>query len=40
MNKWKAQITVNGKNTYLGSFNIEEEARNAYLNAKLKYHKI
>jgi hypothetical protein len=33
-NKYHAQISINGKNTHLGQFNTEEEARNAYLNYK------
>lgn len=39
-NKWRAKITLNGKNIYLGSYKIEDEARAAYLKAKEKYHKI
>ena len=39
-NKWKSQITINRKIIYLGFFNTEEEARNAYLAAKEKYHVI
>ena len=38
-NKWKAQIQLNNKNTHLGYFNTEQEARNAYLAAKEIYHK-
>jgi len=38
--KWKSEITLNKKNIYLGRFNTEIEARNAYLEAKLKYHNI
>jgi len=38
--KWKAEICVNGKKKYLGRFNTEEEARQAYLEAKKIYHKI
>jgi len=38
-NKWCAKIKVNYKNIYLGLFNTEEEARNAYLAAKEIYHK-
>ena len=37
--KWQAQIQVNKKVIYLGSYNTEEEARNAYLQAKGIYHK-
>ena len=40
MNKWKAQIRLDGKLKHLGYFVNEEDARNAYLNAKLIYHKI
>ena len=38
-NKWKAQIQLDGKSIYLGCFVKEEDARNAYLVAKEKYHK-
>jgi hypothetical protein len=38
--KWESAIKVNKKRIYLGSFNTEEEARNAYLQAKEIYHKI
>jgi len=38
--KWNAQIKVNRKNIYIGTFNTEQEARQAYLNAKEIYHKI
>ena len=37
-NKWKSQIHINGKTKYLGRFDTEEEAKNAYLNAKQKYY--
>jgi hypothetical protein len=37
-NKWRGQISVNKKIIYLGYFDTEEEARNAYLEAKKKYH--
>ena len=36
--KWKAQIQINTKRIHLGHFDTEEEARNAYLEAKKKYH--
>jgi hypothetical protein len=39
-NKFKAEIMLNRKNISLGRFDTELEARNAYLEAKLKYHKI
>lgn len=39
-NKWQSEICVNKKTIYLGLFNTEEEARNAYLKAKEIYHKI
>ena len=38
--KWVARIQINYKNIYLGTFNTEEEAKNAYLEAKKIYHKI
>ena len=37
-NKWRAEIVYDGKRIRLGRFNTEEEARNAYLQAKEKYH--
>ena len=37
-NKYKAQIQVNKKNRHIGYYDTEEEAREAYLNAKEKYH--
>jgi predicted phosphodiesterase len=37
-NKYQAQIQVNNKRIYLGYFTTEQEARQAYLNAKEKYH--
>ena len=37
-NKYQAYIKINNKQIHLGCFNTEEEARNAYLEAKEKYH--
>jgi G3E family GTPase len=36
--KWRAQIQLNGKKKHLGIFDKEIDARNAYLEAKKKYH--
>ena len=36
--RYVARINVNYKSIYLGHFDIEQEARNAYLKAKEKYH--
>jgi len=36
--KYMAQINVDGKQKYLGYFVTEDDARNAYLIAKEKYH--
>jgi len=36
--KWRANIKLNDKTIYLGYFEKEEDARNAYLEAKKKYH--
>jgi hypothetical protein len=36
--KWVAQITINSKLKNLGSYDTEEEAHNAYLQAKKEYH--
>lgn len=36
--KWRSKIKVNGKNIYLGYFVNEEDAHNAYLEGKKKYH--
>ena len=38
--KYQAQIYLNNKNIHLGLFNTTEDARQAYLNAKLIYHQI
>ena len=38
--KWTAQIGVNGKKKHLGCFDLEEDARTAYLEAKKIYHNI
>jgi hypothetical protein len=36
--KWQARIILNGKKVYLGYFVKEDDARNAYLDAKKIYH--
>jgi len=36
--KYQSRIGINNNRIYLGTFNTEEEARNAYLEAKEKYH--
>ena len=36
--KWLSQIIIDGKPIYLGYFDLEDDARNAYLIAKEKYH--
>ena len=36
-NKWQARIRINGKQKYLGLFEKEEDARQAYLDACSKY---
>ena len=38
--KYQASIKVDNKAFYLGSYDTEEEARQTYLDAKLKYHNI
>jgi hypothetical protein len=38
--KWQAQIVINKKTIFLGLFDTEIDAHNAYLSAKEKYHKI
>jgi hypothetical protein len=37
---YKVRINVDNKEFYLGSFHTEEEARQTYLDAKLKYHNV
>lgn len=37
-NKWSAQISINGKSTYLGYYVTKEEARAAYRAAKKIHH--
>ena len=37
-NKWMARIMVDGKLIHLKCWNTEQEARQAYLDAKKKYH--
>lgn len=36
--KWYARIMIDGKKKFLGYYNNEQEAREAYLAAKEKYH--
>jgi len=36
--KWDARIWVDGRNLYLGCFDVKEEAHQAYLTAKRKKH--
>ena len=37
-NKFRAIIITNKKTKHLGTYDTEEEAHQAYLDAKLKYH--
>lgn len=37
-NRWMAKIQIDGRSIYLGHFVNPEDARQAYLDAKLKYH--
>jgi len=39
-NNWRANIKINGKTKHLGYFDNEEDAHQAYLNAKEIYHKL
>lgn len=39
-NKYESYISINKKRIYLGKYDTEEEAHNAYLEAKEKYHQI
>jgi hypothetical protein len=39
-NKWRSIIYLNSKMIHIGHFNTEQEAHQAYLNAKEKYHVI
>jgi hypothetical protein len=38
LNKFQAQIHINGKVKHLGYFHTQQEARNAYIKAKETYH--
>ena len=38
--KYRAQIKVDNKSINLGSYHTEEEARQTYITAKLKYHNV
>jgi hypothetical protein len=38
INKWVSTLRVSGENIYLGVFDTELEAKNAYIESKLKYH--
>jgi hypothetical protein len=37
-NRWRSIISIDGKKKHLGRFDTEEEAKEAYLIAKEKYH--
>lgn len=37
---YQVQISLNDKKIYIGTYDTEDEARQAYLEAKLKYHNI
>jgi hypothetical protein len=37
-NKWKSQIGLDGKQFWLGYYDTEQEARQAYLDAKERLH--
>ena len=39
-NKWLSRIGINNKSKFLGYFDNEEDAHQAYLNAKEIYHKV
>jgi hypothetical protein len=39
-NKWVSMICVDYKQLYLGIYDTEEEARQVYIEAKKKYHKL
>ena len=39
-NKWTAAITLNTKRIYLGTYDSESDAHQAYLDAKKIYHKL
>jgi len=39
-NKWQAQIFRNGEFIYIGLFDTEEDAHNAYIKKKLELHLI
>jgi hypothetical protein len=38
LNKWRAKIKLNGKEHHLGYYQTESEARDAYIQAKAKFH--